>query len=159
MRKGILGLALTFLCLCLLISCSEDGYGHAELVIPLPDTYEAFETESFDAAYTDGKSTAAILRISFEAAYKSGIPDSFMPDEFAAFYMNEVDIDCQISDGGDFAYCEYTVEQKGIEYSYLASFFRSKYAYFIVVFTTDSISYQNEKSAFLEYADGVAFLK
>ena len=145
-----------FVSLCL-FSCDSKIYGHAEMTVPLPQSYESFESENFDKAYSDGKSVVAIYRISYQVAFNQGISDALTPEQFARFYMNRSERKAEIKFHGTTPYYEYTAETDGIRTSYLASFFRSKYAYFLVLFASPENYYNELRSEFLYYVEGVIF--
>ncbi len=156
--KKLLAAILAALTVLALFSCSDEPYGHAELVLDLPDEYEKIELENFDAAYQTDISVVGIVRISFNAAFNNGIPDTLMPDKFGEFYMKNVGRDVDIETRGDIAYCEYTDELGGVKQFYVSAFFRSKYAYFIVMFACPEEFSEEMRPLFLSYADGAVFV-
>ena len=158
MIKKIIALALLLLSLPSLFSCDGDIiYGHAELQISLSEDFREFEADSFDVAYTDGKSLVGIVRISFEASFNEGIPDFLTPEQFARLYKTLAKREAEITLHGLTPYYEYTELQDGVKNSYLASFYRSKHAYFAVIFATPEIFYGELKNEFLSYTDTVVF--
>ncbi len=153
-------LAIILLLATCLAAASCDGevvYGHAELEIALPEDFREFEAESFDAAYTDGQALVGILRISYDASFNEGVPDFLTPEQFARFYKTATKREAEIALHGATPYYEYTEKQDGVENAYLASFYRSKYAYFAVVFATPKLFYGELKSEFLSYTESVIF--
>ena len=158
MIKKILGIILFSAILLSLFSCDEEiSYGHAELEIALSEDFREFEAENFDAAYTNGKAVVGIIRISFDASYNQGISDALTPEQFARLYKTATKREAEITLFGFTPYYEYTELQDGVENSYLASFYRSKYAYFAVIFATPQLFYPELKDEFLSYTETVIF--
>ena len=158
MLKRIISFLLFVFVFLSLFSCSENVYGHAELVIPLADSYEACEAENLDAAYEDGESVVGIIRISFDAAFNQGIPDSYMPEAFGKFYMKMAGRgNALIQRSGELAFAEYTDSQNSEGYYYLTAFYRSRYAYFVVLFSTEDSLREEKRAEFLSYAESVNF--
>ena len=159
MIKRILSAILLFSALLSLFACNEEKiYGHAELQIALDEDFDEFDSESFDAVYTNGKAIVGIMRISFEASFNEGIPDALTPEQFARLYKTITKRDAEITFHGNTPYYEYRELQDGVENSYLASFYRSKHAYFAVIFATPTAFYPELKNEFLSLTDTVIFV-
>ena len=159
MLKRFFPLLLVFALLLSLFSCGEEYYGHAELRISLPRDFKSFEAENFDSSYTDGECIVGIYRISFEAGFNQGIPDFLTAREFALFYMQATKRESQIKDYGTVPYYEYEEVQDGLTNVYTATFFRSKYAYFILLFATPVTLHEEKLPEILSYTDTVIFIK
>ncbi len=145
--------ALFILC----ASCGKEKFGHAEMRIPLNSDFESVEIEGYDSAYSDGKKVVATMRISFEAGFNQGIPETFTPQEFAAFYLKEVGREAEIQKDGYLAFCEYKVKDGELDYYYMLSFYRTKFAYFVVLFTTPSFADESPREEFLKIAKSIYF--
>jgi len=157
--KRIIAVLLAFSALLSMAACKKDTvYGHAEMRISLPESFSEFESESFDATYSDGKSLVGILRVSFDAGFNQGIPDFLTPEEFAKLYMKSTGRDSEIKLIKNVPYYEYTELQDGVKNAYIASFFRSKYAYFVVVFATVEELYSSLAGELLSYTETVIFV-
>ena len=158
MLKKTLVLFLIFLLICSCLSCSDGNvYGHAELVISLSEDFEEFEAENFDAAYTNGKAIVGIYRISFEAGFNQGIPDFLTPEQFARFYMKNSGKSVEIKKHQATPYYEYVDEQDGIKNTYIATFYRSRFAYFLVLFATPESLYTQTFEELISYTETVIF--
>lgn len=158
MRRRIALILLLSLAISL-FSCSEDtDFSHAELNIPLPDSFSRVEKENYDAAFTDGILVVTVSRLSFAMCYEDGIPDTMNSREFARFWTNrsEIDADLQVYGGVDFV--EYKTGIDGYEYYYVSAFYRTQYAYFIVVFATASYNEDSLRSDILGYMSSVYFI-
>ena len=143
-----------------LASCGGDKtFGHCELRIPLSDGFSERDAEGFDVAYSNGDLAVAILRISFAAGYDEGIPETLMPNEFAAYYLYRTDRRAEIVSEYDFAYYEFSESYESGEYYHLMSFYRSKWAYFAVLFSSREEMREVSRGIFLEYADAAYFVE
>ncbi len=136
-KRTVAAILLTVIMLSAFISCAEEkeepGFGHAELVLPLPFGYVPDSEINFDKAYSNGETKVAVLRISFEAASRKGISVNFTPEEYGKHWLIENERDSYVrSDPSGFAYCDYTE----LDTYHLAAFFRSLNAYFVVIFAT-----------------------
>ena len=152
--------ALVFLVLFTsLFSCAEKmDFGHAELRISLPKSFKDFEVQGFDKAYSDGESVVAIYRVSFEAGREDGIPDFLTTEQFARLYLKSTSRKAEIKNHNFTAYYEYTEPAGGENSSYLASFYRSKHAYFLVLFACPERLYSEKLQTFLSYTETVIFV-
>ena len=158
MLKKLLSLLILLASLICTAACDGDTvFAHAELEIKLSQNFREFEAESFDAAYTDGRSLVGIIRISFDASFNQGIPDFLTPEQFARFYKTAMKREAEIKFYGSTPYYEYSEIQDGVKNAYLASFYRSKYAYFAVIFATPEIFLSELKNEFLSYTETVIF--
>ena len=152
-KKTISATLILLLCFSF-VSCldTDTVYSHCELTIPLADNFREIENENFDVTYTDGESAVAILRISFEAGLKSGISNLMSSYEFGEFWLERCERDASVVKEGT-VYCEY---YDGEQY-YLETFYRSKDAYFVVLFATAAKNREKNFGKYLEYAEGVKF--
>ena len=157
MVKRILSLILLLSISLVIVSCGEKSFGHAELSISLSERFEEMENKDFDKTYTNGISVVAIYRISHQAAFNQGISDALTAEQFARLYMNRSERKAEIKFRETTPYYEYTAETDGVKTAYLASFYRSKYAYFLVLFACPEGSFAELKSEFLAYVDSVIF--
>ena len=157
-KKGLSFLVVLSLCFSL-FSCSDEKgapYSHCEFVIPLSEDFYEVENKDFDVSYSNDEYVVAVLRISFVAGINEGIPETLTPYEFGRFWVEKCDRGAYVNDG-EIAYCEY-YDASGIkELYYLEAFFRSQYAYFVVLFASDSEKDDEAREEFLNYASGVYF--
>ncbi|MBQ7332814.1 MAG: hypothetical protein IJW38_00520 [Clostridia bacterium] len=159
MIKKLFALLLALTLTASLFSCDKEKvFGHAELRISLDGDFSEFEAESFDAAYANEEAVVGILRISYEAAYNSGIPDFLTTEQFAKLYMKQTGRVSEIKTYRGTPYYEYTDLTGGVENSYIASFYRSKYAYFAVFLATPAKNYSEISAKLLSYTETVIFV-
>ena len=151
-----LALALTFFA----VGCAgererSDYYPHhAELALTIPVEYAEFDSDSFDAAFTDGSAIVGITRMSFAVAVAGNIPETYTASEFARWWSLKNGRNVEIKLTGDTPYYEYT-DDNG--YYFLLSFYRSRYAYFTVLFTCASEKKEEYRPLFVNYAKDAYF--
>ena len=157
MIKRVFVLLLTVLLSLSFVSCEEENkYSHCELILPLTNDYKSIENEDFDVTYSNGKSIVAALRISFVAGMNEGIPETMTALEFRDFWLDKLGREAILFDA-DVPYCEYYDGDEGGETFYLEAFFRSRYAYFVVLFATSARNEESGRAEFLSYVDKVKF--
>ena len=158
MRK-LLSLVITFTLILSLFSCEEkEDFSHAELNIPLSESFFRVDKENYDAAFTDGALVITVTRLSFAMCFEDGIPDTMNSGEFARFWINRSNIDTEPKKYAGVDIAEYNAKVDGYDYYYLSAFYRTRYAYFVVVFATDSSSREYRRDEILRYASSVYFL-
>lgn len=142
------------------VSCSSDKakYTYCELTIDLPDGFYSVKNDDFDVVYSNGRYMTAILRISFQAAVMENIPETLTPYEFGEFWIEKCERDATLKKENS-VYCEYFEydEKTEKEYFYLEAFYRSAYAYFVILFAVDSEFYDTGRVDFLKYSESVNF--
>ena len=158
MIKKIFSAILAVIITVSLISCEEDMvYSHCEIVLPLEQEYVEVENTIYDKVYTNETYVVTITRISFAAGLNEGIPETLSLPQFAEYYLKKCNREANIIKG-EIVYCEYYVTENGIEHFYLESFYRSPYAYFIVLFASHSSLENEARNDFIEYAKNVKFV-
>ncbi len=158
MIKRVLCLFLTAVLSLSVISCEKKHkYSHCELVLPLTSDYQRVENENFDVAYSNGKSMVAALRISFVAGMNEGIPETLTTVEFRDLWLDRLNREAILFDE-EITYCEYYDGEDENEIYYLEAFYRSRYAYFVVLFATNVRNEENGRREFLSYIDKIYFL-
>lgn len=140
------------------ISCQDPDpvFSYCELVIPLTDDFKEISNDDFDISYSNGRYVVAILRISYVGAVSEGIPETMTTVEFAEFWLEKCGRSANVI-SSPIAYAEYYDGSSGVENFYLEAFYRSKYAYFVVLFATKSEAENEGRVDFLNYAEGVYF--
>ena len=142
----------------LAVACKKETvYGHCELVMNLESDFYEEKNDGFDVCYTNGKYVVGILRISFDAAYSEGISDALNARQFGAFWLTKCERNVEILRHEDIDYAEYFDVVSGTEYYYLSSFYRSPYAYFVVLFGTQRKDMTEGRVKFLNYSTDIYF--
>ena len=156
MFKRFLCILLTIAVLVTLVSCKED-YTHCELTLRLTEDFKREENSDFDLFYSNGIAAVALVRMSFSAALLQDVPDYLTAYEFGLLWLDQCDREAEMISTPEVDYCTYYETANGRKYFYLASFYRSQYAYFTVLYCVDS-SMENEWSEkFLDFAKTAYF--
>lgn len=155
MIKRISAALTSFVLILSMLSCGKGtDFSHAEFEIPLSDDYYEIENENFDATFTNGRNLVAVLRISFVAGLKEGIAETMTPYEFAEFWLERCEREANVVDDG-IIYCQYYDASGGKEQLYIEAFYRSEYAYFVLLLATGAEYEAEEFDTLLDYAKGV----
>ena len=159
-KRLLLLLVCIAIILSLLTSC-QDGdaiFSYCEANLPLGEEFKAVSDKNFDAVWSNGKYTVALLRISFVAAVNEGIAETMTPYEFGIFWIDKCGRDANIINDGA-VYCEYYSEDVHgeAEVFYLEAFYRSAYAYFVILFAAPPAEEEAGRVDFLNYAKSVYF--
>lgn len=140
-----------------LVGCSEvNEFTCAELTLSLPDGYtERERPDGVNMLLSDGSNTVTLRRISFSDAYKEGIPSGYSASLFAEYFLEESDIDGKLESYKNTPYYTYYVTKDGLKLFCLASFFRTPYAYFIILFATRAELEEREKAVYFAAIDSI----
>lgn len=155
MRK-ILSVITLLSLLVTLASCrGGDYYTYCELTLPLTEEYERVASENFDAVYSDGTAFVYMTRISFDAAFADGIPDTYSALEFARFYrLNNGHTELEINTSSHVPRYSYLGSDGEQELFMMHTFYRTPYAYFIVTYSAPASLISKYEDDFIRYADG-----
>ena len=139
MRKGLLrALSMLLIMALCLLPCSCGGKTeYCEIGIVLPDGFKESEAGGgFDRVYSSGTESVGIFRISFDAAIDEGISTTMSAMKFAEYYRDESGLVTDILQDGTVAYFIHVFEDAdGTRYFHLPTFYRTPYAYFVIIFT------------------------
>ncbi len=155
---------ILLLALCLpLVSCSRvKEVEYFELGIVLPKEFEPVAADAFHSAYSDSVSFVGITRYSFEDCVKNGLLTTYSPLKFAGVYLEMMDrtVYENIKEHGDVPYFTYVAtDSDGVELLYMPTFYRTRYAYFVITFITPLTRYNEAKNEFLGYTETVYILE
>ena len=156
----ILSLLLAIPLLTLFVSCQKDStvtHKYCEIEITLPDRFSEYEAESFDLALTDTRLIVGIQRLSFDAGLEDNVPATLTPLVFREYYLNRTGTTAELSTHGYIPLASFTLSASGVTYSYLLSFYRTDYAYFIITFITEGGMTESLKEDVYSYIDTVIY--
>lgn len=146
--------------LLLLTSCGTEDFTYCELRLPLGGEFRSEASEGFDATYTDGSATVFVTRISFEAAFADGIPDTYSPLAFARFYqLNNSHTGLEIDTSSHVPRYSYTGSDGEASLFMMHTFYRTPYAYFIVTYSCAESLMAEYEDDFIRYADGAVIIE
>ena len=150
-KLRIISFLLVLVQIFVLVSCSDGKYEHCEIGIKLDDSFSEYDVGGrFDMSYTDGRVIVGVLRFSFEACLKDDIPISMSDYTFAKYYRAKaVDIDdvSEVELYGYLPYFTYTLDgADGARHRYIATFYTTPNAYFLVMYITPAESAKDNVS-------------
>ena len=152
--KKKLCILLTVLALSLsMFSCQEVKYGHCELILPLDADYRSAKDDGVDAVFTNGVYAVGILRISFAAGFNQGISETLSARELAELWKAKTDKDVTVHTDEKTPYYFYFKDG----YFYTNGFYRSPYAYFVVLLSAPEELYPECFDGFIEILNGAIF--
>ena len=144
-----------------LISCKEKKYEYCEFGLKLTDDYlEIDMKDTFDKAYKSDRVLIGINRLSFDACLANGLLPTHTPKKLATIYNEKIANTDEVSDvfvSGDVPFFTYKREGEGVEYLYVATFYVSQYAYFIVTFISPNTGEGELTTEFLRIANTMYF--
>lgn len=136
-----------------LTACAEGrvSYTCAELTLTFPEGYaEQTAPDGANMLLSDGKSTVTFKRLSHVDAESSGISTSYTAMQFAEFFLVNSEIEGTLHTYADIPYYPYYETSEGVELFCLAAFYRTPYAYFIIIFATSSERESEAREEFFE---------
>ena len=157
MLKRLLSLFLLISCICSFVSCGEDDtpktetFTSEELSITLSDSFYRVEDTSSNLLLTDGKMTVSFKRLSFIDAEAVGVSAAYTDVRFAEYFLENSGIDGSVYTYIDTPYYTYYTDGEDRLFC-LASFYRTPYAYFVLIFATSA---SREKTAREEIFDAL----
>lgn len=143
MIKRLISLLLLLSCLTGLVACGDEEEGgfktftSEELSITLSDSFYQAEDPTSNLLLTNGKMTVSFKRLSFIDAEASGVSAAYSDVRFANYFLQNSGIDSEVFMSGDTPYYTYYSEGETRLFC-LASFYRTPYAYFILIFATSA---------------------
>lgn len=157
----VLILSIVWMLSALLTSCGDEqtdmSYRHryCELALNLPQSYAELTSDSFDAFFSTGEAFVGISRLTFQGLEGDDLDGSMFPDEVARRYAQKNSMDVAVVDAEGYSYFIYF---EGGYYN-LISFYRSKYAHFIVRFMCSEEKEVKYSADFLKYASEAKFIQ
>lgn len=137
MSKRILSVIVILTLSLSLIACGENAFVCGELSITLPGGYtERERPEGANMLISDGKSTLTFRRISLLDASELGIPAGLSAGDFAELFLEESGVTGVISSYNRTPYYTYYAKGASVNLFTLCAFYRTPYAYFILIFAT-----------------------
>ena len=160
MKKAI-AFVLLLSTLFALLSCEKKKYEYCEFGLRLTDDYEEVELkDTFDKAYKNKRVLVGINRLSFDACLENGLLTTHTPKKLATIYKEKIektDKTSQVFESGDVPFFTYKRLSDGVEYLYVATFYVSQYAYFVVTFITPNTNETALVEEFLRIANTMYF--
>ncbi len=158
--KKIISLLLLLAVVISLAACAEEvKYGHCEIELPLPKSFEEHDSGGvYDVSYSDGRMIVGLLRLSYSACVAEGISTAMSPSRFGEYYRKKALTGIETSEmlnHGDVPYYTYEIEGGGMKYKYVATFYFTPYAYIAITYIFPAVAYDELIGEVLSYAEGV----
>ena len=142
-----------------LFSCGGDvTFTCLDINLTLPNGY--FETDAGESAnmlLTNNESTVSIKRLSVVEAEKQGISGSYSAEQFANFFMINNELEGNLASHGDVPYYSYYDTSSSIRLFCIAAFYRTPYAYFIIIFATSPDREAEARDEFFDAMSSVTY--
>ena len=169
MKKRYKFRPLVALLLLLSLSLSSCGGGnekdgikieHNELGIVLPRSFSRLDaSDSFDIAYSNGEIFVGILRISLDYAAEANMPTTLTPMKLCEYYRRESETEnsSSIAVHGDVPYYSYYDTSSSVRLFCISAFYRTPYAYFIIIFATSPDREAEAREEFFDAMSSVTY--
>ncbi len=159
--KGVVAFLLIFPILLSLISCGKKEYVYCEIGIELPRGYRVYNAEKdFDLAFEKQNQIIGIRRMSFDVVIEDGLLTTHSPYTLAEIYRERIAVSnaSTVFTHGDIPYFVYSIFDGNTTYAYMPTFYRTRYAYFIITFICKNTITEGGRVEFLEICDTVYIL-
>ena len=159
LKRGVLML-LIIATLLSLASCTSREQTYCELGFTLPRGFVQLSApDDFDLAFENGNQVIGVRRLSFGAVLEDGMLTTHSPERFAEIYRERIGVNSasDVFMHGDVPYFIYTLYSGGT-YTYMPTFYRTPYAYFIITFICKNEMNEGTRVKFLGVCDSVYIL-
>ena len=157
-RRLALLLLVTVLSLSVIGCAGDTTFTCLDLNLTLPDGYyEADAGQGANMLLTNKESTVTLRRLSVVDAEAEGISGSYSARQFAEFFLKNSSIDSKIASHGDVPYYSYYDTTGGVRLFCISAFYRTPYAYFIVIFATSAEKEADARGEFFDAMSSVTY--
>lgn len=156
----LLSLALTVTAVLSLAACGKRDYTYCEIGFELPRGYRETVTSDFDLAFEKRGSIIGIRRLSFDAVEKDGLLATHSPYTLAEIYRDRLGVTnaSTVFTHGDIPYFVYSISDGYSTYAYMPTFYRTRFAYFVITYICKNTIDEGERVEFLAICDTVYIL-
>jgi hypothetical protein len=130
-----------------------------EFGIVLDVSFESYDSDgAFDVAYANGDVIMGMTRYSFVDCEEYGLLSTLSPDKLAEVYRDKSGKgeECEIMKTADVPYYFYSTADG---FTYLMSFYRTPYAYFVVTYITPTAKFDEVYDDILDYMSSAYILQ
>ena len=159
--RGMLALLLVLPILLSLVSCGSREYVYCEIGIEIPRDYKKVDAgKDFDLAFEKGDTMIGIRRMSFDDVLEDGLLTTHSPYTLAEIYRERIAVSnaSTVFTHGDIPYFVYSISDGYTTYAYMPTFYRTRYAYFIITYICKNTVNEGGRVEFLEICDTVYIL-
>ena len=154
MLKKIITVILLCATLFSIASCGKkQSFTYADLTLTFDNGFYEEKSEDYDLLVTNGQATAALTRLSFVDAIKQDISGAMSADAFANYLLSKKGESAQVFMRKEYAYYTYREVTAEGELYCMATFYRTAYAYVVVMYATAASRESQYREKFFEYAD------
>lgn len=161
MVKKIISVLLLLTLLCSVFSCKEEELKIrvGELVLTFPEGFsEKTPPKSSNKLLSNGEMTVTVTRVSFYDAEAQGIPSAYGAEDFAQYMLNESGREGDVYFYGDMPYYSYYyTDESGAELFCMATFYKTPYAFFTVLFATYRQKEHSARELIFDISDTAVF--
>ena len=159
--KRLLSLLLTLPILLSLFSCGRKEYTYCEIGFEIPRAYRQVNaSDDFDLAFEKRGSFIGIRRMSFDAVEGEGLLATHTPYTLAEIYRERLGASnmSTVFTHGDIPYFVYTLSDGYSTYAYMPTFYKTRYAYFVITLICKNKIEEGGRVEFLDICDTVYIL-
>lgn len=154
MYKKILIAILVVATVLSVVSCGKtNSFTYAELTLTFDRDFYEQESADYDLLVTNGKATAALTRLSFVDAMNQNISSAMSAEAFAKYLLSKKGQTADVFYRADYVYYTYRENTADGEIYCMATFYRTAYAYVVVLYATAAAREMEYREKFFEYAD------
>ena len=142
-----------------LIGCGGDvTFTCLDINITLSNGYfEADAGKSANMLLTNNESTVSIKRLSVVEAEEQGISGSYSAKQFAEFFLRNNELEGKVASHGDVPYYSYYDTSSSVRLFCISAFYRTPYAYFIIIFATSPDREAEAREEFFDAMSSVTY--
>ena len=159
--KTIIAILLIFPILLSLVSCGAKEYVYCEIGIKIPSGYRVHDAKNdFDLAFEKQNRIIGIRRMSFDVVIEDGLLTTHSPYTLAEIYRERIAVSnaSTVFTHGDIPYFVYSISDGQTTYAYMPTFYKTRYAYFIITFICKNTITEGGRVEFLDICDTVYIL-
>ena len=154
MLKKILCAVLLIATVITVTACEKPkSFTYADITLTFDKDFREEKSDDYDMLLTNGEVTAALTRLSFVDALNQNISAAMREEEFAKYLLLKSGKDMEVLRRGDYAYYTYREKTSSGELYCMATFYRTAYAYVVVLYATSVTLETKYSEKFFEYAD------
>lgn len=154
MLKKIITAVLLFATALSITSCGgKKSFTYADLTLTLDRDFYEEDSADYDLLVTNGKATAALTRLSFVDAIEQNVSGAMSADAFANYLLLKNGQSADVYMRKEYAYYTYYETTSEGRLYCMATFYRTAYAYVVVLYATSSSREAEYREKFFEYAD------
>ncbi|WP_461247914.1 hypothetical protein [Treponema sp. R6D11] len=157
---GVVGVILGVIVYVLAVNgafTSEKVFTKAGMSITLNSTFYEKDYAAYTAYYESSRAGVVTLKEEFTVFKAAGISDTISLNKYAEIVLSSNKLDSKILTDDGLTYFTYEKEIRGKQFTYYATVFRGKDAYWLVQFFAEKDKFESMKPDFVKMAKTVKF--